>query len=92
MRRLLIAPAGLLVLLVLGFILGFAAQLPFFMVVSLVCLTPSFLVALGFAFGKASNQYRFLVPKDNVPMIQNQRARRPAATYEVGSTGDLRGS
>lgn len=91
MRRLLMIPIGLLVLIVIAFTLGLAAQLPFFMVISVMCLTPLFLVSLGFAFGKASNQYRFLVPKDSQPVIQQQRARRPAATYEI-NTGDLRGN
>ena len=50
MRRLLVVPAGLLVFGVIAFVLGFAAQLPFFTVISLICLTPLFLVSLGFAF------------------------------------------
>jgi hypothetical protein len=91
MRKLLLVPMGLLGFLSVGFVVGVGAQLPFLMIFSLMCLTPLFLVTLGFAFGKASNQYRFLVPKDAQPVIQQQRARRPAATYDVGA-GDIRGN
>jgi len=86
MRRLLTIPVILLVVLVLLFVVGIGAQLPFLMVISLMCLTPCFLISLGFAFGKASNQYRFIVPKEGQQVIQNQRARRPtASSYPVGN-------
>ena len=91
MRRLFLVPAGLFVLMVVGFIVGFAGSAPFFLLLSLACATPTFLIALGFAIGKASNRYTFLVPKEVIQQQPARRERRPAATYEVGQ-GDLRGN
>lgn len=91
MRRLFIVPVGLLVLLVIGFIIGFAGQAPFITLLSVICAAPMFLLATGFAIGKASHNYTFFVPKAAQPVIQQQRARRPAATYEVNS-GEYRGN
>jgi len=94
MRRLLVVPVGLLVIALVGFILGFAAQLPFFTFISILCALPLFLLSLGFAFGKASNAYRFFVPKE-LPLQQQQpqQRRQRLQTYSVGeSSGDLRGN
>jgi len=91
MRRLFVVPIGLFVILLIGFIIGFAGQAPFFLVLSLLCFMPLFLLALGFAFGKASNRYTFFVPKEVVQQQPVQRNRRLTTNYEVQS-GDLRGS
>lgn len=91
MRRLFVIPIGLFVILLIGFIIGFAGNAPFFLLLSLGCATPLFLMALGFAFGKASNRYTFFVPKEVVQQQPAQRMRRPAATYDIPG-GDLRGS
>lgn len=92
MRRLFVIPAGLFILLAVGLLLGFAAQLPFFLVVSLICTGPMFLLGVGYAFGKASNRYTFFVPKETAQLQPQPRSRRPAAaTYEV-SNGDMRGN
>ena len=92
MRRLFVVPIGLFVILLIGFIIGFAGQAPFFLVLSLLCFMPLFLLALGFAFGKASNRYTFFVPKEVVQQQQlSPRNRRLTTNYEVQS-GDLRGS
>ena len=91
MRRLFVVPIGLFVILLIGFIIGFAGQAPFFLVLSALCFMPLFLLALGFAFGKASNRFSFFVPKEAVQLQPTQRNRRLATNYEVQS-GDLRGS
>ena len=91
MRRLFVVPIGLLVILLIGFIIGFAGQAPFFLVLSGLCFMPLFLLALGFAFGKASNRYTFFVPKEVVQQQPVQRNRRLATNYDV-QTGDLRGN
>ena len=94
MRRLFVVPIGLLVLLVVGFIIGFAGQAPFFLVLSTLCFTPLFLLASGFAFGKASNRYVFFVPKETPSQPQQMQQRRQRIqTYGVdANAGDLRGS
>jgi len=91
MRRLFVVPIGLLVILLIGFIIGFAGQAPFFLVLSGLCFMPLFLLALGFAFGKASNRYTFFVPKEVVQQQPVQRNRRLATNYDP-QVGDLRGS
>jgi uncharacterized membrane protein YbaN (DUF454 family) len=91
MRRLFVVPVGLLVLLILAFVIGFAGQAPFFLVLSTLCFTPLFLLALGFAFGKASNRYQFFVPKEVMQQQPVQRRQRLATNYEAQS-GDLRGN
>ena len=91
MRRLFIVPIGLFVLLIVGFVIGFAGQAPFFLVLSGLCFMPLFLLALGFAFGKASNRYTFFVPKEVVQQQPVQRNRRLATNYDP-QVGDLRGS
>jgi len=91
MRRLFVVPIGLFVILLIGFIIGFAGQAPFFLVLSLLCFMPLFLLALGFAFGKASNRYTFFVPKEVVQQQPAQRNRRLATNYDA-QIGDLRGS
>jgi len=91
MRRLFVVPIGLFVVLLIGFIIGFAGQAPFFLVLSLLCFMPLFLLALGFAFGKASNRYTFFVPKEVVQQQPVQRNRRLATNYDP-QIGDLRGS
>ena len=91
MRRLFIVPAGLFVVMLIGFIIGFAGSVPFVLLLSIVCAAPMFLIAFGFAFGKASNRYTFFVPKEVIQQGPSPRVRRPAATYDVGA-GDLRGN
>ena len=91
MRRLFVVPIGLFVILLIGFIIGFAGQAPFFLVLSALCFMPLFLLALGFAFGKASNRYTFFVPKEVVQQQPVQRNRRLATNYDP-QIGDLRGS
>ncbi len=91
MRRLFVVPAGLFVLMAIGFIIGFAGSVPFVLLLSIVCAAPLFLVAFGFAFGKASNHYTFFAPKIEAAQQPSPRVRRPAATYDVGA-GDLRGN
>ena len=91
MRRLFVVPIGLFVVLLIGFIIGFAGQAPFFLVLSGLCFMPLFLLALGFASGKASNRYTFFVPKEVVQQQPVQRNRRLATNYDP-QIGDLRGS
>jgi hypothetical protein len=93
MRRLLVVPTVLIVAIVVGFVLGFGGQLPFFSILSVLCLTPMFLVTLGFAFGKVSNEYQFFVPKGAATQtVQRRGIKRPTAdAYDVG-LGDLRGN
>lgn len=96
MKRYFVIPVGLLVITVIGFILGTAAQLPFVLVLSVLCAAPMALLSMGFAFGKASQSYSFFVPKDapaqEIQYAPQQRRRQSAAgTYPVNS-GDLRGS
>lgn len=91
MRRLFVIPVVLLVVLLISLVIGFAGQAPFFLLISLLCCMPLFLLALGFAFGKASNRYTFFVPKEGAQQQSIQRSRRPAATYDIPG-GDLRGN
>lgn len=91
MRRLFVVPIGLFVILIIGFVIGFAGQAPFFLVLSGLCFMPLFLLALGFASGKASNRYTFFVPKEVVQQQPVQRRQRLTNNYEV-QQGDLRGS
>ena len=91
MRRLFVVPVGLLVLLIIGFIIGFAGQAPFFLVLSTLCFMPLFLLASGFAFGKASNRYTFFVPKETLQQQPANRKQRLATNYEI-NPGELRGN
>ncbi|MCA0453407.1 MAG: hypothetical protein LCI00_05490 [Chloroflexi bacterium] len=94
MRRIFVVPVGLLVLTIIGFALGTAGQMPFVLVLAMLCAAPMFFISVGFAAGKASNRYNFFVPKEAVQIQQPQpRRRQPAAgSFEINNAGDLRGN
>lgn len=82
MTRLLVIPAFLLIAVVVLSIIGVAGSAPVSLVLGLMCGFPMFMLSLGWAIGRASNEFT-LVRKSPVEVSSHNTRMRRSERQEI---------